>query len=84
MTTKIRSFGVFITIVLLTFLSISSSSPAFLSQPAATPVPKARATAMALEAQAGHSDGILFLGILIFIFIVVPIFIKYMDLRSSR
>jgi hypothetical protein len=81
---KIRYLGAFLILGLLAFLSQASRSlvPFLLST--ATPGPKARATALTLESQAGHSDGILVLGILIFIFITVPIIMRYKDLRSPQ
>lgn len=70
---KLRSLGILTTLSLLAFLSLASQYTAPLAQVTSTPISKARATAMALEAQAGHSDGILLLGVLIFIFIAAPI-----------
>ena len=79
---KIRYFSVLFTLFLLTILSMFSTSPLVMISPSATPGPKVKATALSLEAQAGKSDGILFLGILIFIFIAVPLYLRYRELRS--
>lgn len=81
---KIRYFGILLTLGMFTFLSLSSGSSLPFLQPTATPGPKARAAALSLEAQAGHTDGILALGILIFVFIAIPIIMRYRDLRSLR
>jgi hypothetical protein len=84
MTKKIRYLGAVLTLGLLAFLGLASRSAVPFLLPTATPGPKARATVLSLESQAGHSDGILVLGILIFIFIAVPIIMRYKDLRSSQ
>ena len=72
------------TLGLLTLLSISSSFSLPFLEPTATPGARARATTLSLEAQAGHSDGILLLGIIIFVFIAVPILLRYRDSRTQR
>jgi hypothetical protein len=83
MTKNIRLLSVFFTIILLAFLSFAYQYAGPLAQATATPtLSKARATQLALEAQAGHSDGILLLGILIFIFIAGPIILGYRGLKS--
>lgn len=69
----LRTVGILLTLLLLAFLSLASQYAAPMTQATTTPISKARATAMALEAQAGHSDGILLLGVLIFVFIATPI-----------
>jgi hypothetical protein len=78
----IRYLGILITLGLLIFLGMSSTFPT----PAATPTPTQSATAeeIALKMQAGQSDGILMLGVLIFIFIAVPIVIRYRSLRDTK
>ena len=81
MTRKIRYFGILLTLGLFAFLWLASRALA----PAA-PVnenlgPKARA-ALALAAQAGKTDGVVFLGILIFMFIATPIILRYRNLRT--
>jgi hypothetical protein len=77
-----RYFGVLLILGTLILLSLSSISSHPFFEPTATPG-KARAATLSLEAQAGHSDGILALGILLFIFIAVPIILRYRDLSSS-
>lgn len=86
MTKKIRLLAVFSTIILLAFLSLASEQSGPLAQATVTPtltISKVRATQMALEAQAGHSDGILLIGVLIFIFIAAPILLGLRQARSG-
>ena len=83
MTRKIRYFGLVLTLGLLAILSMASRAPVPSLQGTETPGPKARA-ALALAAQAGKSDGIVVLGILIFMFIAVPIILRYRNLKSSQ
>ena len=80
---KIRTFVILTIFLLLTLLSISLSGPILFLNPVATPLPKGKASVLALESQVGHSDGILILGVLIFIFTVVPIIIKYRNLHAK-
>jgi hypothetical protein len=82
MTNKLRYFGVFLVLGLLALSSLASRFSVPFGQ-STTPGPKIKPTPIPLEAQAGHSDGILILGILIFIFIAVPILLRYKDWRSS-
>jgi len=81
---KIRYFGAVLTLGLLALLGLALRSATPFLSPTSTPGPKARTIVLSLESQAGHSDGILVLGILIFIFIAVPIMMRYKDLRSSQ
>jgi len=69
---------------LLALLSLASRSPLPFLQATETPGPKLRAAAISLEAQAGHSDGILVLGILIFVFIAVPIILRYKNFGTTQ
>ena len=57
--------------------------PATVVQETATPEPKIKATMVSLETQAGNTDVIVILGILIFAFILIPILLHYKDWRSS-
>jgi hypothetical protein len=66
---------------LLAVFSIASRPATLLYQATASPSPKARAV-IAISGQAGNSDGIVFLGILIFVFIAVPLLLKVRDSRS--
>jgi hypothetical protein len=81
-TKKLRSFGILLTLGLFALLSLAyrSTSP-FLQT---TPTPGPRGKPIPLEAQAGNSDGILVLGILIFIFIAVPILLRVWETKTSR
>jgi hypothetical protein len=83
MTRKIRYFGVILTLGLLAFLSLASGAPIPFFQATATPTPKMKAV-VSLESQAGHSDGIVVLGILLFVFIAVPIILRYRNLRTQK
>jgi hypothetical protein len=80
---KIRYFVVLILLSLLAFLSLASRPAAPYRQIVETPGPKVRAM-LALQAQAGNSDGIVFLGILIFTFIAVPLLLRYRDTHLSK
>lgn len=79
---KIRYLAVLLVLGLLAFMSQASIAPAPFLQPTSTPGPKARA-AIALAAQAGKTDLVVVLGILIFAFIVIPITLRYKNLRTS-
>jgi len=78
---KIRYFTALIVLGLLAFLSLASRPAVQNFQITETPGPKARA-ALALQAQAGNSDGIVFLGILIFFFIATPLLLRFRDNRT--
>lgn len=80
-TKKLRSFGILLTLGLFALLSLAyrSTSPIFQTSP--TPGPKIKP--IPLEAQAGNSDGILVLGILIFILIAIPILLRYRETKAS-
>jgi amino acid transporter len=80
MTKKIRYFGLILAASALAFSSFAFSNAAPLFQVTDTPGPKVRA-ALALEAQAGNTDGVVFLGILIFVFIAVPLVLHYRGVR---
>jgi hypothetical protein len=80
---KIRYLTAVITLGLLAFMSQASRAPLPILQATETPGPKARA-ALALEAQAGKSDGIVFLAILIFFFILIPILLRYRKMKSLQ
>jgi hypothetical protein len=53
-----------------------------LPEPTATPVPKLKPV-LPLEAQAGDTNFIIVIGILIFLFITIPILLRYKDWRAS-
>ncbi|MCX6065245.1 MAG: hypothetical protein NT121_05760 [Chloroflexi bacterium] len=76
-----RYVGALLTLGLLALFSLASHviSPAAQADP--TPSPKEKL--IPLVAQAGKSDGILILGILIFIFIAIPILLRYRETKSS-
>jgi hypothetical protein len=80
MTKILRFLGVFLTLGVLAFLSLSSRLSTTLISSTATPGSKTKAV-LSLESQAGHSDGLLALGIMIFVFIAIPIFMRYRDMR---
>jgi hypothetical protein len=80
----IRKFRFLIGLFLLSLLavfSIASRPATLLYQAIATPTPKVRAT-LVIQGQAGNSDGIVFLGILIFVFIAIPLLLKMRNSRS--
>lgn len=68
------------TLGLLALFGLASyiNSPAAQADP--TPAPKEKL--VPLVAQAGKSDGILILGILIFIFIAIPILLRYRKTKT--
>jgi uncharacterized membrane protein YdfJ with MMPL/SSD domain len=80
---KIRFIIATLVLGLLAFLSVVFRPTAQNFQVTETPGPKARA-ALALQAQAGNTDGIVFVGILIFFFIAIPLLIRYNDTRSLK
>jgi hypothetical protein len=83
MTKKIRYLAGLLTLSLLLLLSILSPASPFNISAAEIPKEKVGAAARALEAQAGNADGILILGVVLFIFIAVPILLRYRILRSA-
>lgn len=83
MTKKLRYFGIFLVFVLLTLSSLAYRLPAALLQETPTPGPKAKATVAIVDLQAGNTDVIVLLGILIFALIAIPILLHYREWRSS-
>ena len=81
MSKKIRYFGVLLILALLILSSLVYRLPVPFAREIATPEPKGKASLAAL--QAGNTDGIVVLGVLIFAFIAIPIFLHYRDWRSS-
>ena len=79
---KLRDFGILLISGLLVVACRASRLPVSLAQETATPAPKIK-TLVSLEAQAGNTDVIVIVGILIFVFIVIPIFLSYKEWRSS-
>jgi len=83
MTKKLRLLGALLTLSFVILLGLSSQLVKSFFEPTPLLRPRARAMEIYLASQAGHSDGILLIGILIFIFIAIPIIIKYRHLRKS-
>jgi len=82
MTKNIGYLGILLTIGLFVFLSLSSAFFPPIPLSVAPDGATAKAPERIIDFQAGQSDGILLLGILIFVFILVPIVIRYRDLRE--
>ena len=83
MLNKLRSLGIFLVLGLLMAACEIYRLPATVAQETATPEPKIKATLVSLETQAGNTDFIVILGILIFAFILIPILLHYKDWHSS-
>ena len=64
------------------FFILMSCAAAPVVQSTETPGPKARA-ALELAAQAGKSDGVVLFGILIFVFIAIPIILRYRQIKNA-
>ena len=79
---KLRYYGIFLVFGLLMVSCQVYRLPVSLAQEIATPEPKIK-TMVSLEAQAGNTDVIVILGILIFAFIAIPILLRYRDWRLS-
>jgi hypothetical protein len=79
---KMRYFGVFLVSGLFILSCQAYGLPVSLAQETATPTPKVK-TLVSLEAQAGNTDVIVIVGILIFAFIVIPILLSYKEWRAS-
>ena len=80
---KLRYLGIFLVPGLTSIACLASRLPVSVVQETATPVPKIKTTLASLEAQAGNTDVIVILGILLFAFIVIPILMYYKEWRSS-
>ena len=81
---KIRALFILLNAGLLAILILSAQFSTALGAGSATPGPKSKTLAQAMESQAGHSDGILLLGVIIFLIITIPILISYRNLRSQQ
>ena len=80
---KTRYFFVFLTTNLLLILSAFSTHTLALVQSLSTPGPKVKAPLPPIDTP-GQSDGILFLGLLIFVFIAIPLLLYYRKLKTGR
>ena len=80
----LRYLSLLLAVGTLTLFSLSARFSTAFSAATATPGPKAKPLPLPLDAPAGHSDGILVLGILIFIIIAIPTLISYQNLRSQQ
>ncbi len=78
---KYRILIFFLLAALLLFFGLVFRPAPALHRAAATLIPKTSA-ALTLQSQAGNSDGIVFLGILIFVFIAIPLLIRFRDLNN--
>ena len=81
---RIRQLFIALNAGLLTLSIVSARFTAALGAASATPGPKSKTVALLQETQAGHSDGILILGIMIFIIIAIPILVSYRNTRSQQ
>jgi hypothetical protein len=80
---KLRYFVFFILFGLsLVSCVVYRAADTLLPEPTATPIPKIKSI-LPLEAQAGNTNFIIVLGILIFLFIAIPIMLRYKDWRAS-
>jgi hypothetical protein len=77
MMSKIRAFSLLIISGLVVFLSTAAQFFPGIVQPAPTSLPKTHTENVVLDSMVGKSDGILFLGFLIFVFIAIPILVHY-------
>lgn len=84
MMSKFRTFGILIMSGLVVFLSTAAQFAPGIVQPAPTALPKAHTETVALDSMIGKSDGILFLGFLIFVFIAIPILIHYHNHKKQN
>ena len=80
---KLRYYGIFFILSLLIASCEVYRLPVSVVQETVTPVPKIKMTLASLEAQAGNTDIIVILGILLFAFIIIPILMYYREWRSS-
>lgn len=81
---KLRYFGFFMLASLLMAACEIYRLPAAAGvvEMTTTPEPKIKAPMISLEVQAGNTDMIVILGILIFALIIIPILLHYRDWRS--
>jgi hypothetical protein len=84
MMSKIRAFGLLIMSGLVVFLSTAAQFAPGIVQPAPTALPKTHVENIVPDSMIGKSDGILFLGILIFVFIAIPILIHYHNHKTQN
>lgn len=82
----LKKLRYFVISILLALPAVSCTiyrvSDVVLPEPTATPVPKLKSV-IPLEAQAGDTNFIVIIGILIFLFIAIPILLRYKDWRAS-
>ena len=81
---KLRYYGIFLILGLLTASCEVYRLPATVVQETVTPEPRIKTTLVSLEAQAGNTDVVVILGILIFAFIVIPIMLHYKEWRLPQ
>lgn len=81
---KIRFSIVIITLFVLEILSLTSSKNIPFVSVTQTPKPKLKPILIPLESQAGNSDGILFLGLIIFLIVAIPLILKYREIQSQK
>jgi hypothetical protein len=78
---KLRYLGLLAILGLLAFLNLAYGS--FLPGLEATPTPGPKVKPVSLAAQAGNSDLIVVLGIMIFVLIAVPILLHFRKPKKS-
>jgi hypothetical protein len=81
---KLRYLGIFLILGLSMVSCVASRLPPSIVMETATPGPKIKTTLVSFEVQAGNTDVVVILGILIFVFIVVPILLHYKDWRLPQ
>jgi len=79
---RLRYFVLFVLVSLPLISCVISRVPDVTPEPTATPIPKLKSI-IPLEAQAGDTNFIVVVGILIFLFIAIPILLRYKDWRAS-
>jgi hypothetical protein len=80
---KLHSFALFILLALPLVSCVISRVPDIVTpEPTITPIPKIKSV-VPLDMQAGDTNFIVILGILIFLFILIPIVLHYKDWRAS-
>jgi hypothetical protein len=80
---KIQNVSFFIAFSLFLAACEVYRLPEPVAQEIVTPVPRLKSPPPPFETQSGNTDFIVVMGILIFIFILVPILLHYRDWRSS-
>lgn len=81
---RISVLFIFISLISFSFLGLTSTPTPSVLSATVTPVPRIKVTEVPLDARAGHSEGILIMGILIFLIIAVPIVYRYWNSRKTK